>query len=98
MPLSFFSFNSKWEVYGMQSKVLEILCKLNDPRLVAVYSYGHRNLYDNGWCQETYDQDYKLNDHDGLIDAVVGDWFRGDLCDLKISFKFNDDTWEVMGR
>lgn len=82
----------------MRSKVLEILCKLNDPRLVAVYSYGHRDLYDEGWYRETYDWDYKLNDHDGLIDAVVGDWFRDDLFDLKISFIFNDDTLEIMDR
>lgn len=85
----------------MRSKVLEILCKLNDPRLVAVYSYGHRELYDeaiNEWYQETYDWDYKLNDHDGLIDDVVSDWFNDDFCDLKISFVFDDGTLEAMNR
>ena len=84
----------------MKSKVLEILCKLNDPRLRRVYSYGHKDLYDEiGMLdRETYDCDYKLNDHDALIDAVVSDWFNYDFCDLKISFAFSDGTLEAMIR
>ena len=87
----------------MESEVLKILSKLDDPSLESVWAFGTECYldYDLGpytVSHRDYDHKYNISDHDRLIDDVVRDWFDDSFESLSVYFYYRDRDDEVMKR